>query len=75
MCKRALSRTAFGRTLAEINLLAVTAATVLAIRRGEDAVLTPDGKQALKQGDVLILTGTHDALDGARAHLRSRPQA
>lgn len=64
-----------GRTLAEINLRAVTAATVLAIRRGEDAVLTPDGKQALQQGDVLILTGTHDALDGARAHLRSLPQA
>ena len=64
-----------GRTLAEINLRAVTAATVLAIRSGEDAVLTPDGKQALQQGDVLILTGTQDALDGARAHLRSRPQA
>ena len=60
-----------GRTLAEVNLRAVTAATVLAIRRGDDAVLTPDGKQALQQGDVLILTGTHDAIDGARVHLRS----
>lgn len=61
-----------GRTLGEINLRAVTAATVLAIRRGDDAVLTPDGKQSLSAGDVLIVAGTHDALDSARGHLRAR---
>lgn len=59
-----------GRTLAEINLRAVTAATVLAIRRGEDAVLTPDGSQRLELSDVLILTGTHEAIDASRRYLR-----
>jgi len=67
-----------GRTLGEINLRAVTAATVLAIRRGEDSVLTPDGKQTLAADDVLIVAGTHEALDSARAYLRTskvQPQA
>ncbi|MBK8069537.1 MAG: cation:proton antiporter [Rhodanobacteraceae bacterium] len=58
-----------GRTLGEINLRAVTAATVLAIRRGEDAVLTPDGKQVLNGGDILVLAGTHEAIDQARDYL------
>ncbi len=61
-----------GRTLGEINLRAVTAATVLAIRRGDDSVLTPDGKQALVADDVLIVAGTHEALDSARNYLRAR---
>ena len=64
-----------GRSLVEINLRAVTAATVLAIRRGEDAVLTPDGSQRLILGDVLILTGTHDAIDAARRRLRDGGKA
>ncbi len=64
-----------GHSLAEINLRAVTAATVLAIRRGEDAVLTPDGSQRLNLGDVLILTGTHDAIDSARRLLRDGGKA
>ncbi len=58
-----------GSTLGAINLRAVTAATVLAIRRGEDAVLTPDGRQILNLGDILILAGTHEAIDQARAYL------
>lgn len=62
-----------GRTLGEINLRAVTAATVLAIRRGEDSVLTPDGKQALAGGDILVLAGTHDAIAQARNLLAQGP--
>ncbi|MFO1494988.1 MAG: cation:proton antiporter [Lysobacterales bacterium] len=58
-----------GRTLADINLRALTGATVLAIQRGEAAVLTPDGRQILALADVLILAGTHEAIEQARRHL------
>jgi CPA2 family monovalent cation:H+ antiporter-2 len=58
-----------GRTLADVNLRAITGATVLAIRRGDEPVLTPDGKEKLTGGDVLILAGTHAAMAAARAHL------
>ncbi len=61
-----------GRTLGEINLRAVTAATVLAIRRDGESVLTPDGKESMATHDVLIVAGTYDALDNARAHLQAR---
>ncbi|GMU43875.1 MAG: cation:proton antiporter [Xanthomonadales bacterium] len=62
-----------GRTLGEINLRAVTGATVLAIRRGEGSVLTPDGKQALQSDDILVLAGTHDAIAQARSLLAQGP--
>ncbi len=56
---------AVGRTLTELNLRAITGATVLAIvRQGQGLVPTPD--DALEVGDVLALAGTHDALDSAR---------
>lgn len=59
-----------GRTLAAVKLRAVTGATVLAIQRGDDAVLTPDGRQVLAAQDVLILAGTREAIDSAKEHLR-----
>jgi len=58
-----------GCSLADVNLRAITGATVLAIRRGDEPVLTPDGKELLAEGDILILAGTHAAMDAARLHL------
>jgi len=56
---------AVGRTLSDLNLRAMTGATVLAIvRQGQGLVPTPD--DALEVGDVLALAGTHDALESAR---------
>jgi CPA2 family monovalent cation:H+ antiporter-2 len=56
---------AVGRTLAQLNLRAITGATVLVIvRQGQGLVPTADG--ALQVGDVLALGGTHDALGSAR---------
>jgi monovalent cation:H+ antiporter-2, CPA2 family len=56
---------AVGRTLTQLNLRAITGATVLAIvRQGQGLVPTPD--DALEVGDVLALAGTHEALDSAR---------
>ncbi|MCB9536283.1 MAG: cation:proton antiporter [Myxococcales bacterium] len=61
---------AVGRTLADLDLRALTGATVVSIRRGGDAVVLPGGKEALGAGDVLELTGTGDALSRAEAALR-----
>jgi CPA2 family monovalent cation:H+ antiporter-2 len=61
-----------GCTLAQINLRGATGATVLAIRRGAEAVLTPTGRETLEAGDVLVLTGTSEALAAARELLGKR---
>ena len=60
---------AIGKTLAGINLRGRTGATVLAIRRGEQGLLVPTGRELLQAGDVLALAGTHDSVDAARALL------
>ena len=55
-----------GKTLAQIKLRGLTGATVLAIQRGNDAVLIPSGHERLQAGDVLAVAGTHEALKAAK---------
>ena len=55
-----------GRELSEIGLRGRTGATVIAISRGTDVVLVPDGHEVLKAGDVLALAGTREAIDAAK---------
>jgi CPA2 family monovalent cation:H+ antiporter-2 len=62
---------AVGRTLAEINLRGRTGATVLALARGERALL-PGPDDTLAASDVLALTGTQEAIDAATTLLRAR---
>jgi CPA2 family monovalent cation:H+ antiporter-2 len=62
---------AVGKTLAEMNLRGLTGATVLAIRRGEELMRIPDGSARLAVGDVLVLAGTKEASEAARAVLAS----
>lgn len=57
---------AVGRSLATLNLRGLTGATVLAIRRADAGVLTPEGREVLVTGDVLVLAGSHEALEAAR---------
>lgn len=64
---------AIGKTLAEINLRAVSGASVITILRGTEG-LKPTGREALHAGDVLALAGTHDAIESARLVL-SAPAA
>ena len=54
-----------GQRLASINLRGRTGATIIAISRGEDVVLVPDGKEVLKTGDVLALVGPKSAIESA----------
>jgi CPA2 family monovalent cation:H+ antiporter-2 len=63
---------AVGRTLAELEVRGLTGATVLAIIRGEEQVIVPTAKEALRAEDVLALAGTHEAVEAARQLLEGR---
>lgn len=63
---------AIGRRLSELGLRGRTGATIIAISRGDDVVLVPDGHEQLKAGDVLALAGTSTAVDAAREVLLGR---
>ena len=55
-----------GRTLGDTALRGRTGATVLAISRGQEVVLVPDGHVELRAGDVLAIAGTSEAVEAAR---------
>jgi len=58
--------TAIGKSLAELNLRALTGATVLAIRHNSTEVLLPNGREVLQEGDVLAIGGTAVSVRRAR---------
>jgi CPA2 family monovalent cation:H+ antiporter-2 len=60
---------AVGRTLADLDLRGVTGATVLAVLRGDEGVVDPAAAERLREGDVLALAGTHEAVAAATAVL------
>jgi len=64
---------AVGRTLAQLNLRGLTGATVLAIQRGDESVSVPTAQEVLRFGDVLALTGTHEAVEAAKGLLVAVP--
>ncbi|MGB8332456.1 MAG: cation:proton antiporter, partial [Polyangiales bacterium] len=64
---------AVGKTLAEINLRALTGATVVAIGRGVGNVVLPTGHERIEPEDVLAITGTAEAVREAVSHLTKGP--
>jgi CPA2 family monovalent cation:H+ antiporter-2 len=58
---------AVGRSLAQLNLRGATGATVLAIKRGDQQIPTPLGREVIRSGDVVAVAGAHDAISVARA--------
>jgi CPA2 family monovalent cation:H+ antiporter-2 len=56
---------AAGRTLADLNVRGLTGATVLAVTRGEQGMI-PSAQEVIRPGDVLALTGTHEAIEAAK---------
>jgi monovalent cation:H+ antiporter-2, CPA2 family len=62
---------ASGRSLADINLRGITGATVLAILREQEQVLMPSGPQVIREGDLLAVVGSRDAVESARALVAS----
>jgi CPA2 family monovalent cation:H+ antiporter-2 len=62
---------AAGRTLAELDMRGVTGATVLALIRGDEHVISPRGNTRLNPGDVIAVAGTHDSVAGVRSMVES----
>ncbi len=60
---------AAGRSLASLNLRGATGATVLAIRRGDEQIPNPLGREIIYAGDLLAVAGERDALAVARGVL------
>ena len=60
---------AVGKTLAQMNLRALSGATVIAIMRGSEGLM-PSGREELQEGDVLAIAGTHEAIRAATSILR-----
>jgi CPA2 family monovalent cation:H+ antiporter-2 len=63
---------AVGRTLGEVNLRGLSGATVLAITRGERAIVLPTAQERLEAGDQLALAGSGEAVAAAKALLAAR---
>jgi monovalent cation:H+ antiporter-2, CPA2 family len=55
-----------GLTLKDLDLRAQTGATVIAIERGETDLVYPTAELTLESGDLLVLTGTEEAVTLAR---------
>jgi len=66
---------AVGRSLSALDLRGLTGATVLAITRGERAIVLPAASETLEAGDLLAVAGTREALTAARALLEQRTAA
>jgi CPA2 family monovalent cation:H+ antiporter-2 len=63
----AASSVAAGATLAELNLRGRTGATAVALsREGQQAIVLPTAETQLREGDLLALSGTHDAIAQAQ---------
>lgn len=59
-----------GRSLKELNLRGLTGATVLAIERNHGDVVVPSADETIRAKDVLVLTGTREAVEAACELLR-----
>ena len=67
-----LGSKAAGTSLGDLNLRGLTGVTVVALSRGGQRIVFPEADEVLREGDVLALTGSHDAIAAAHALLRKR---
>ena len=65
---------AVGRTLKQLQLRGRTSATVVVIERRPGGLIYPTGDEALQAGDVLVLTGSGEAVAAAQDLLEGRAQ-
>ncbi|MCK7592684.1 cation:proton antiporter [Pseudomarimonas salicorniae] len=68
------SSACIGQSLGQIGLRSRSGASVLAIRRSEALVSDPDGSCVLEVGDVVVLAGSQEAVQQARAILLGEPE-
>jgi CPA2 family monovalent cation:H+ antiporter-2 len=55
-----------GMSLGELNLRGHTGATVVGLLRGEERIAFPEASTRLRPGDLVALTGSHEAIEAAR---------
>jgi CPA2 family monovalent cation:H+ antiporter-2 len=56
---------AAGRSLGELDLRGRTGATVVALLRGDQRLPFPEAGERLRAGDLVALTGSHEAMEAA----------
>lgn len=61
---------AAGKTLAELNVRGETGASILVIVRGEEKVIMPGADEHLREGDLLAIVGTREAVGAAAVLLQ-----
>lgn len=64
---------ASGRSIKDLRIRSETGATVIAVRRGEDVISSPEPEFILKPGDVVYLIGKREGVCQALELLESRP--
>jgi monovalent cation:H+ antiporter-2, CPA2 family len=65
-----------GQTLKELNLRALTGAMVIAIERDQQsAIMYPGAEEILRPGDLLVMSGTQEAVTMAAALMHSPPRS
>lgn len=62
-----------GRTLGQLNLRGRTGATIVALLRGDLRIAFPEAGERLQAGDLVALTGSHEAIGAAGAMLEGEP--
>jgi CPA2 family monovalent cation:H+ antiporter-2 len=60
-----------GKTLGGLNLRGLTGATVVALTRRGERLAYPDAGERLEAGDLIAITGTHQAISQAEALTRA----
>ncbi len=55
-----------GKSLGELNLRGHTGATVVGLLRGDERIAFPEATTRLRAGDLVALTGSHEAIAAAR---------
>jgi trk system potassium uptake protein TrkA len=53
-----------GRSLKELELRQRFGLTILAIRREDRIIVSPDAEQTLEEGDILVALGQPEKLEG-----------
>jgi CPA2 family monovalent cation:H+ antiporter-2 len=64
---------ASGRSLSELGVRGRTGASVLAVSRRDGSVITPTAAERLREGDLVALSGTREAIGAALELLGADP--
>ena len=65
----AASTMAAGRLIRELNLRAITGASIIGIERGGEAIINPDPNEEILVGDQVVVLGNPDQLTAAEQAL------